>query len=76
MEEDNKFTNDKHHSEEDDNMNANTAIKVDNKFFNEFLRLNKTKINAITPKNPTISKDDEWAKETCWDNDYKELNNK
>ena len=54
-------------------MNVNAAVKIDNNFFNEFIKLNKAKINAITPKNPTISKDDEWAKETCWDNDYKEL---
>ncbi len=31
--------------------------------FNEFLKANKDKIDAITPKNPTISKDDEWNDE-------------
>ncbi|MDD3414034.1 MAG: hypothetical protein PHY47_08535 [Lachnospiraceae bacterium] len=57
---------------EDDDMNA-TAVKIDNNFFNEFLKINKSKIDTITPKNPTISKDDEWNKETCWDTDYEEL---
>ena len=37
--------------------------KVDNNMFNNFLKLNKTKIDAITPKNPIISKDDEWQKD-------------
>lgn len=53
--------------EEDDIMNANTAVKIDNNFFNEFLKLNKAKINAITPKNPTITKDDEWRNEPEWE---------
>lgn len=57
---------------EDDDMMVNTAIKIDNNYFNEFLRLNKAKIDAMTPKNPTISKDDEWVNETFWDTDYKE----
>ncbi|MFA9465600.1 MAG: hypothetical protein ACERKN_15050 [Velocimicrobium sp.] len=64
------------YTKESDIMSANAAIKIDNNFFNDFLKLNKTKINAITPKNPTISKDDEWAKEDCWDNDYKEQDGK
>lgn len=64
--------NDKESLEEDDTMNGNAAVKVDNNLFTEFLRLNKNKINAITPKNPTIPKDDEWTKETCWDDEYKE----
>lgn len=34
-----------------------------NEAFNEFLKLNKAKIDAITPKNPTISIDDEWNDE-------------
>lgn len=57
---------------EDDVMNAQ-VIKVDNAFFNEFLRLNKSKIDAITPKNPTIAHGDDWDSETCWDEDYKEI---
>jgi hypothetical protein len=63
-------------TKEDDSMNANTTVKIDNNFFNEFLKLNKNKINTITPKNPTIKKDDEWARETCWDTEYKEQDNK
>lgn len=54
-------------TKEDDNMTANTAIKIDNNFFNEFLKINKAKIDAVTPKNPTISKDDEWRNEDFWD---------
>lgn len=57
---------------EDKIMNAQ-AVKINNDIFNEFLRLNKAKIDAITPKNPTISHGDEWDLETCWDEDYKEL---
>jgi hypothetical protein len=58
-------------AKEGDIMGA-TAVKIDNNIFNEFLRANKSKIDAITPKNPVISKDDEWVEETCWDTDYKE----
>lgn len=76
MDEGNNNSKDETSTKEDDNMVANAAVKVDNNFFNEFLKLNKAKINAITPKNPAISKDDEWAKETCWDNEYKEQNDK
>jgi hypothetical protein len=32
-------------------------------------------ISVIALKNPTISKDDEWVNQTCWDNDYKENEN-
>lgn len=38
----------------------------ENEKFNEFLKANKEKINKITPKNPTIQEDDEWAREE-WD---------
>lgn len=76
MDENKDNSNDEISTKEDNIMTANAAIKVDNNFFNNFLKLNKAKINAITPKNPTISKDDEWAKEDCWDNDYKEQNDK
>jgi len=57
-------------SEGDDSMIAST-VKKEN-IFAEFLKTNQEKIQKITPKNPIIKKDDEWAKETFWDNDYKE----
>jgi hypothetical protein len=50
-------------------MDTNITIKVDNDYFNEFLQLNRTKINSITPINPIILKDDEWISEVCWDNE-------
>ena len=34
---------------------------------------NIDKIKLTTPKNPSIKKDDEWRKETSWDNLHKEL---
>jgi len=57
-------------------MTVNPTIKVDNNSFNEFLNLNKEKIDAITPKNPVISKTDEWNGESFWDTDYREQNSK
>ena len=59
-------------TKEDDVMNAQ-AVKIDNNFFNEFLRLIKAKIDSITPQKPTIVRGDEWDTETCWDEDYKEI---
>lgn len=41
--------------------------------FEEFIKKNKDKIYSNTPKNPKISKDDEWAKETEWDKLFEEL---
>lgn len=41
--------------------------KLESDNFNEFLKMNKEIINNITPKNPTISKNDEWVSETEWD---------
>lgn len=38
----------------------------ENEKFNEFIKENKVKIDKITPKNPTITKNDEWARED-WD---------
>ncbi len=46
----------------------NNKYDEKNEEFNEFLKVNKEKINVITPKNPTIKKDDEWARED-WDNE-------
>jgi len=37
---------------------------VDSDSFAEFLKQNMETIKKITPKNPTIKKDDEWVKET------------
>lgn len=45
--------------------------KVDNTYFNNFLKHNKAKIDSITPKNPVITKEDEWQKE-IWDEDTNE----
>ena len=50
----------------------NNSMDVDNNSFNEFLKPSKKKIDIITPKNPIISKNDEWQKETCWDEDTNE----
>ncbi len=65
----------KHLSEvekEEDGMMANAAVKMNNSTFNDFLKMNKSKINSIVPKNPSISKDDEWCTEDFWDEDYQE----
>lgn len=68
-------TNNKADSQKEDaTMMENMALKAANEQFNEFLRLNRSKIAKITPKNPTISKNDEWYRETFWDTDYKEKN--
>lgn len=51
------------------NVNPSTNLVVDNMndLFNEFLKVNVTRINRITPKDPIISKDDEWIDEIFWD---------
>lgn len=41
--------------------------------FKKFLEQNKEKIEAVTPKNPSVPKDDEWIKEKEWDKMYDEL---
>lgn len=61
---------------EEISMMANTAMKMDNTVFNQFLKANKAKINSIAPKNPSISKNDEWRKEDFWDEDYEEKDNR
>jgi hypothetical protein len=48
-------------------MTLSELTKKENDIFNKFLLENSAKINAITPKNPSISKDDEWRTETFWD---------
>lgn len=39
------------------------AADKKNDEFNEFLKVNKEKIDAITPKNPVVKKNDEWNDE-------------
>lgn len=41
--------------------------------FDKFLRDNKEKIDSMSIKNPTISKDDEWYDETEWDELFNSL---
>lgn len=48
-------------------MMTNIAVGIDDSVFREFLKVNKSKIDSIVPKNPCISKDDEWRKEDFWD---------
>lgn len=48
-------------------MVSNIAIRIDNSVFNDFLKVNKSKINSIVSKNPSISKDNEWRTEDFWD---------
>jgi len=42
--------------------------------FNKFINDNKEKINAITPKNPTLAADDEWREDNEWNRYYDNLN--
>lgn len=58
-------------AKEDDNMMTGTALKMDNNLFNQFLQANKEKINSVVPKNPSISKSDEWRHEDFWDENEK-----
>lgn len=44
----------------------NNVTQIDNLKFNEFLKVNKEKINTILLKDPPISKDDEWRNEDLW----------
>lgn len=37
------------------------------------LKVNEKKIQTITPKNPSLKKNDEWRKDTHWDSLYKEV---
>lgn len=46
--------------ERDDTMAANAGTIVSQSVFDSFLKSNMEKINAIVPKNPTISENDEW----------------
>ena len=42
--------------------------------FSEFIKKNREKIIKNTPYNPSINKNDEWRKETKWDDYYNRLN--
>ena len=53
-------------------MVANTVVKMDANLFNDFLKMNKAKIDSIVPKNPSISKNDEWRDEDFWDDEEKD----
>ena len=44
---------------------------INNKL-NEFSTQNKDFIDKVTPHNPVIKRDDEWSRETTWDDDYGE----
>lgn len=61
---------------EEDIMMANAAVKMNCSSFNDFLKMNKAKINSVVPKNPSISKDDEWRTEEFWTEDNEEKNNR
>lgn len=52
-------------------MMTGTALKMNNEIFNQFLKANREKINSVVPKNPSISKTDEWRNENFWDEDKK-----
>lgn len=56
-------------------VDMNTAVNVDYALA-ELLKQNKDKIKSMTPKNPSIRKDDEWRNEDEWDELYKELTDK
>lgn len=59
----------------EDNTMTGTALKMNNDIFNQFLNANREKINSIVPKNPSISKSDEWRNENFWDEDEQESRN-
>ena len=52
------------------NRHANTNI---NAVLTELLKRNEQKIRLNTPKNPCLTKDDEWYHDEKWDNFYEEL---
>lgn len=57
---------------EENIMIANAVLKMDCSSFSDFLKINKTKIDSVVPKNPSISKDDEWRAEEFWTEDEEE----
>jgi len=58
--------------EKGENNMLMAEAKAKKSSFSDFLKANKEKIQRITPKNPIISKDDEWYNENFWEEDYKE----
>lgn len=66
----------KNNNKEEDNMTNNISFTKDNFSLSDFIKLNKLKIKAITPHNPSIKKDDEWRNENYWDELYKEQSKK
>ena len=50
-----------------------TELETTEELFQNFIRANYESIKKDTPLNPTITKDDEWAAENCWDNHYQKL---
>lgn len=55
-----------------ESMTTPTTINPNNISLSEFIKRNSKKIHAITPKNPSIPKDDEWRDEDFWDDLLKE----
>ena len=61
---------------EENIMMANAAVRMNSSSFSDFLKMNKAKINSTVPKNPSISKDDEWRTEEFWTEDDEEKNSR
>jgi hypothetical protein len=55
---------------------AERALTANNFSLSEFIKANRTKIDAITPVNPAIKQDDEWRNEDCWDELYRKKTEK
>lgn len=43
------------------------TITVNDFSLTEFIKANSARIHSITPRNPTIKKNDEWRDEDFWD---------
>lgn len=67
-----KKVKEENNNKEEIGMVANTVVKMDANLFNDFLKMNKAKIDSIVPKNPSISKNDEWRDEDFWDDEEKD----
>jgi hypothetical protein len=63
-------------SDEGVNKMAEMILNVNNFSLSEFIKANRSKIDAITPVNPTIKQDDEWRDEDCWDELYRKKTEK
>lgn len=55
-----------HSNNEKDNKMKKT-ITVNDFSLTEFIKANSARIHSITPRNPTIKKNDEWRDEDFWD---------